>query len=95
MTRLERRPHDLDVTRSVKREIRTSVGHLDDLVDDRSTLGELGRVDEIRGAEFEGEVLFPAVGIDGDDLAAVLGSGALQDGQSDTSDTKDGHLGVF
>jgi hypothetical protein len=92
---LQSRPHDLDISRCVKREIRTAIGHLDNLVHDGRTLGQLGRVDEIGGSKLEREVLFTRVGIDGDDLAAVLGPGTLEDGETDTADTKDGHLGVF
>lgn len=95
MTSLQSRPHHLDITRRVKSKVRTAIGHLDNLVDDGRALGQLGRVDEIGGSKLEREVLFTRVCIDGDDLAAVLGPGTLEDGETDTADTKDGHLGVF
>lgn len=92
---LQSRPHHLDITRRIKSEVRTAIGHLDDLVHDGRAFGQFGRVDEIGRSKLEGKVLLARVGIDGDDLAAVLGPGTLEDGETDTADTKDGHLGVF
>ena len=95
MTSLQSLPHDINIPRRIKSEIRSSIGHLDNLVDNGGTLGEFGRVDEIRRSEFEGEVFFPIVCIDCDYFGAVFSSGALEDGETDTADSEDGHLGLF
>jgi len=95
MTSFQSLPHDINITRRVKREIRSSIGHLHNLVDHGRSLGEFGGVDEIRRAEFQGEVFLAVVGIDGDHLGAVFGSCSLEDGQTDTADSEDGDLGLF
>jgi hypothetical protein len=95
MTSLQSLPHHIHIARRIKREIRTSIGHLYNLVDDGRSLGEFGGVDEIRRAEFQGEVFLAVVGIDGDDLGTVFGSCSLEDGETDTADSEDGDLSLF
>lgn len=95
MARLESSTHNANVTRAVEGVVTTTVSHLDELVDDRSTLGQLGRVDEVRGAELLGPLLLARVHIDNDDLAGSLLKSTLDDRQTNTPSTEDSDIAAL
>jgi len=49
----------------------------------------------LTGPKLLGPLLFSRIGINGKDPLALLRSSALQDGETDTSDTENGNVGVF
>lgn len=85
----------MNVTRAVESVVAATVRHLDQLVHDGSTLGQRGRVDEVGRAKLLGPLLLAGVDIHDDDLAGSLLNRTLDDGQTNTSGTKDSHVAAL
>lgn len=94
MASLKSSTHDVDVASAVKGVVAATVGHLNELVDNGLVL-ELGRVHEVSGTELLGPLLLGGVDIDNDDLASLVGDGALDDGETDAASTEDGNVGAL
>jgi len=92
---LEGGAHDADVAGAVEGVVATAVGHFDELVDDGLALGQLGRVDEVGGAELLGPLLLARVDVNDDDLAGLLGDGTLDDAEADATGAKDGNVATL
>lgn len=69
--------------------IESSVGDLDEMVDDGDALLELHRVDELGSAESFRPLLLVVVGVDSDNSSSVSRDGTLDDGESDSSESED------
>jgi hypothetical protein len=91
---LERGAHNVDVTRAVESVVAAAVGHLDELLLD-ALVAELGGVDEVCSTELLGPLLLCVVDIDDDDLASLVLSRALDDGQTDAAGAEDGDVGAL
>lgn len=70
----------------------TAVRLLDEHVDDRLALGELGRVDEVGRAHAASPLLLAAVGVDRDDLLGLADLAPLNDGEADGAEAEDGRV---
>lgn len=111
MTGFQGLSHDLDISCSVKGEVATAVRHLDQLVDNGLSLGQLlgvnkvgyavsvryfrGTTCRLTGSELQGGLLLAIVHVDSDDFGALLGPSSLKNGETDASDTENGDVRVF
>lgn len=86
---LESLSHDGHVSGTVKCELTASVGHLDQLVDNGGSLGQLGGVDEVGGAKLVSPGLLVAIDVDDNDLAGLSLLGTHDNGQTNTASSKD------
>ena len=71
MASLQSRAHDADISGAVKGVITSTIGHLNQLLLDSLVL-QIGRVDEIRGAELLRPGLLAWVQVNDDDLPALF-----------------------
>ena len=93
VTRLQRRAHNINIARAVKRIIAASIGHLNELLLD-ALAAELSRVDKVGRAELLAPRLLGVVHVDDDDAASLLLGRALDDGQTDAAGAEDGDVGA-
>lgn len=91
MASLESSTHDLNVACAVKGVVATTVGQLDQLVDNRLALGEGARVDKVSGAELARPLLLAVVDIDSDDLGGAVGNSTLDNAEADAAGAEDGN----
>ena len=94
MAGLEGSPHDGDIASAVKGVVAATIGHLNQLVDNRLSL-ELGGVDKVSGTKLLGPLLFGGVDIYNNNLARLVGDGTLNNGQTDAASTEDGDVGAL
>src|SRR6266536_4836994 len=73
---LQRSTHNTNITRAVKGVIKTTIGHLNQLLLNGLVL-KLGRVHEIRGTKLVSPFLLLGVQVDDNDLASLPLNGAL------------------
>ena len=85
---LECRSHHTHIARAVEGVVAASVRHLNQVLLDTFT-AELGRVDEVGGAELLAPSLLAIVDIHDDDLFSAVLYRALDDRETDASSTKD------
>ena len=95
VARLERRAHHAGIARAIKRVVAPTIRHLNQLVDDRLALGQLGRVDKIRRAKLARPLLLGRVDIHNDDLTRLVGHRALHHAQPNTPGTKHGNVAAL
>ena len=89
MARLQRRPHNAYIPRTIKRIITAAIRHLHQLL--LNTLSpQFRRVDEIRPAEFLAPCLLPIIHIHHDDLLRTVLDRALDHTQPHAAGAKDG-----
>jgi hypothetical protein len=88
---LEGGTHDADVAGAVKGEVATTIGHLNQLVDN-TLAAEVVGVDEIRSAKLLSPLLLVRVDVDDNNLSGLADDRALNNGQTDTAGTEDGNL---
>lgn len=70
----------------------TAVRLLDQDIHNRLALGELGRVDKVGRAHRAGPLLLARVRVDRDDLLRLADAAALDDGEADGAEAKDGDV---
>lgn len=95
MAGFKSRAHNTDVTSAVECVIASTVCHLDELIDNGLAFRKLGGVDEVGSAELVRPLLLGRVDIDDDNLAGLLGDGALDDAETDASSAEDGNVAAL
>ena len=70
--------------------IESSVGNLDEVLNDRDAFLQLHWIDELGRAESLSPLLLAVVGVDTDHSRSVSRDGSLNDGESNSSESKDG-----
>ena len=79
VARLKCLSHDLDIARAVESEIRSTISHLDQLVDDTLAVLQLRGVNKVGRSELFAPLLLVIVRVDGNDLACLARGGTLND----------------
>lgn len=95
VARLEGISHHLDVTCAIKSVVKTTVGKLDEVVDNLLVLWQLRRVDEVGCAKLLCPGLLLIVEVNGNDPGCLGVHSALKDGQAHTANAKDGDSASF
>lgn len=70
--------------------IESSIGNLDQVVDNGSSLRQFHGVNKLGGTEFLGPGFLVVVGVDSDDSRSVSGDSSLNDSKSNGSKSEDG-----
>lgn len=95
MTRFQGSAHDTNVAGTVEGVVAPAVGHLNQLVDDAGTLGQLGWVKEICRAESPAPLFLVRVEVDDDDLPGLLRNRALDHTKTDAPGPEDSDVRPF
>lgn len=88
---LESGTHDVDVTCAVKGVVAATICHLNELLLD-ALVAELGGVDKVGSTKLPCPLLLGVVDIDDNNLASLVLSSTLDDGQANATSTKDGNV---
>jgi hypothetical protein len=91
---LERGAHDVDVACAVECVVAAAVGHLNELLLD-ALAAELGGVDKVGCTKLLGPLLLRVVDVYDNNLACLVLSRTLDDGQTNAAGTEDGDVGAL
>lgn len=91
---LEGGTHDTNVASAVEGVVTATISHVNQLFLNALAV-ELGRVDEVGSTELAGPGFLAVIDIDDNDLTSLVLHSTLDDRETDTASTEDGHIGAL